>query len=69
MKNNLTQSKMCVKDLETSRAEPQKKLAMWNNIIGDIQLWDRCVDEIQHLKKTVDNLQTQMTDSGDVFNP
>lgn len=58
---------MCIKNLELSQAEPGKKLSLWKNIIGDIQLWDRCVDEIQHLKKTVDSLQTQMTDAGSVF--
>ncbi|EFN87868.1 DNA repair protein RAD50 [Harpegnathos saltator] len=63
-KNNLTQSKMCVKTLEGSKAEPEKKLMLWKNIIGDIQLWDRCVDEIRHLKTTVDNMQTQMANAG-----
>lgn len=67
MKNNLAQSKICVKNLEASKTEPEKKLVLWKNIIGDIQLWDRCIDEIQNLRKTVGNLQSQMSDSGDVF--
>lgn len=65
-KSNLTQSKNCVKSLEASKTQPEQKLALWKNVIGDVQLWDRCIDEIQNLKRTVDDLQTQMANAGDI---
>jgi len=63
----VTQSKMAVKNLEVSKAEPEKKLLLYKNMIGDIKFWDRCIDEIQQLKKAVNNLETQMTNAGNAI--
>jgi len=60
-------SKIAIKDLEVSKAEPEKKLLLYKDMIGDIKFWDRCIDEIQQLKKTVNNLQTQMANAGKVI--
>ncbi|XP_011865246.1 PREDICTED: DNA repair protein RAD50-like, partial [Vollenhovia emeryi] len=62
--NSVAQSKMAVKDLEASKAEPEKKLLLYKNMIGDIKFWDRCIDEIQQLKKAVKNLEIQMSSAG-----
>ncbi|KYN15217.1 DNA repair protein RAD50 [Trachymyrmex cornetzi] len=62
--NSVAQSKMAVKNLEASKTEPEKKLLLYKNMIGDIKFWDRCIDEIQQLKGAVNNLETQMTISG-----
>ncbi|XP_012527415.1 DNA repair protein RAD50 [Monomorium pharaonis] len=62
--NSVAQSKMAVKNLEASKAEPEKKLLLYKNMIGDIKFWDRCIDEIQQLKRAVNNLDTQMTSAG-----
>ncbi|XP_018394669.1 PREDICTED: DNA repair protein RAD50 [Cyphomyrmex costatus] len=62
--NSVTQSKMAVKNLEASKMEPEKKLLLYKNIIGDIKFWDRCIDEIQQLKKAVNNLEIQMANFG-----
>ncbi|KAL0115846.1 hypothetical protein PUN28_011015 [Cardiocondyla obscurior] len=64
MNSNVTHSKMAIKDLEKSKAEPEKKLLLYKNMIGDIKFWDRCIDEIQQLQKTVNSLQTQITNAG-----
>lgn len=61
-------SKTAIKNLEVSKAEPEKKLLLYKDMIGDIKFWDRCIDEIQQLKKTVNNLQTQMANAGKVYN-
>ncbi|XP_011873097.1 PREDICTED: DNA repair protein RAD50-like, partial [Vollenhovia emeryi] len=61
---SVAQSKMAVKDLEASKAEPEKKLLLYKNMIGDIKFWDRCIDEIQQLKKAVKNLEIQMSRAG-----
>ncbi|KMQ92902.1 dna repair protein rad50 [Lasius niger] len=63
-KNSVKLSKIAVKDLEMSKAEPEKKLLLYKNMIGDIKFWDRCIDEIQPLKKTVNNLETQIASAG-----
>lgn len=63
-KNSVKLSKIAIKDLEVSKAEPEKKLLLYKDMIGDIKFWDRCIDEIQQLKKTVNNLQTQMANAG-----
>lgn len=63
-KNNVEQSKMTVKDLEASKAKPEKKLLLYKNMIGDIKFWDRCIDEIQQLKQAVNKLETQMAYAG-----
>ncbi|XP_050464674.1 DNA repair protein RAD50 [Cataglyphis hispanica] len=63
-KNSVKLSKIAIKDLEMSKAEPEKKLLLYKDMIGDIKFWDRCIDEIQQLKKTVDNLETQMGNAG-----
>lgn len=55
---------MAVKNLETSKAEPERKLLLYKNMMGDIKFWDRCIDEIESLKKTVNNLETQMANAG-----
>jgi len=55
---------MAVKDLNTSKAKPEKKLLLYKDIIGDIKFWDRCIDEIEQLKETVNNLETQMANAG-----
>ncbi|KAG5322879.1 RAD50 protein, partial [Pseudoatta argentina] len=62
--NSVAQSKMAVKNLEASKTEPEKKLLLYKNMIGDIKFWDRCIDEIQQLKGAVNNLETQMANSG-----
>ncbi|XP_018314575.1 DNA repair protein RAD50 isoform X2 [Mycetomoellerius zeteki] len=62
--NSVAQSKMTVKNLEASKTEPEKKLLLYKNMIGDIKFWDRCIDEIQQLKGAVNNLETQMANSG-----
>lgn len=62
----MTQSKMAVENLEASKAEPEKKLLLYKNMIGDMKFWDRCIDEIQQLKKTVDNLEIQMANAGNI---
>lgn len=64
VKNSVKQSQVAVKNLEASKAEPEKKLLLYKNMIGDIKFWDRCIDEIQQLKKTVNNLETQMANAG-----
>ncbi|XP_024893942.1 DNA repair protein RAD50 [Temnothorax curvispinosus] len=64
MKNGVAQSKMAVKDLEASKAEPEKKLLLYKNMIGDIKFWDRCIDEIQQSKRVVRNLEIQMANAG-----
>ena len=51
-----------------SKAEPEKKLLLYKDMIGDIKFWDRCIDEIQPLKKTVNNLETQIANAGKVIN-
>lgn len=61
-------SKTAIKNLEVSKAEPEKKLLLYKDMIGDIKFWDRCIDEIQQFKETVNNLQTQMTNAGKVDN-
>lgn len=58
---------MAVKNLEASKAEPEKKLLLYKNVIGDMKFWDRCIDEIQQLKKAVNNLEIQMTNAGNVL--
>lgn len=63
----MAQSKMTVKNLEASKTEPEKKLLLYKNMIGDIKFWDRCIDEIQQLKGAVNNLETQMANSGNVI--
>ena len=63
----MAQSKMAVKNLEASKTEPEKKLLLYKNMIGDIKFWDRCIDEIQQLKGAVNNLETQMANSGNVI--
>lgn len=63
----MTQSKITVKNLEESKAEPEKKLLLYKNMIGDIKFWDRCIDEIQQLKKAVNNLEIQMANAGNVL--
>ncbi|XP_029680101.1 DNA repair protein RAD50 [Formica exsecta] len=63
-KNSVKLSKTAIKDLEVSKAEPEKKLSLYKDMIGDIKFWDRCIDEIQQLKKTVGNLETQMANAG-----
>ncbi|EZA56610.1 DNA repair protein RAD50 [Ooceraea biroi] len=63
-KNSLKQSKMAVKDLETSKEVPDKKLLLYKDMIGDIKLWDRCIDEVEQLRRTVGNLETQMANAG-----
>lgn len=60
-------SKTAIKDLEVSKAEPEKKLSLYKDMIGDIKFWDRCIDEIQQLKKTVGNLETQMANAGKII--
>lgn len=55
---------MAVKDLEASKAEPEKKLLLYKDMIGDIKFWDRCIDEIQQLKIAVANLEIQMANAG-----
>lgn len=62
----MAQSKIAVKNLEESKAEPEKKLSLYKNMIGDIKFWDRCIDEIQQFKKAVDNLEIQMANAGNV---
>ncbi|XP_036147939.1 DNA repair protein RAD50-like isoform X2 [Monomorium pharaonis] len=56
--NNVMDSE---KNLEALKAELNKKLLLYKNVINDIKLWDRCIDEIQQLKGAVNNLETQMT--------
>lgn len=63
----MAQSKMAVKNLEASKVEPEKKLSLYKNMIGDIKLWDRCVDEIQQLKRAVNKLEAQMVNAGNVI--
>ncbi|XP_011173530.2 DNA repair protein RAD50 [Solenopsis invicta] len=62
--NSVAESKITVKDLETSKAEPEKKLLLYKSIIGDIKFWDRCIDEIQQLKRGVNNLEAKMANAG-----
>lgn len=57
---------MAVKNLEASKAEPEKKLSLYKNVIGDMKFWDRCIDEIQQLKKAVNNLEIQMANAGNI---
>jgi len=63
-RNNLKQSKKAVKDLKVSKENPEEKLLLYKDIIGDIKFWDRCIDEIEQLKETVNNLEIQMTNAG-----
>lgn len=63
-KNSVKLSKTAVQNLEESKAEPEKKLLLYKDIIGDIKFWDRCIDEIQQLKKTVSDLENQMANAG-----
>lgn len=63
-KNSVAQSKMAVKNLEESKAKPEKMLSLYKNMIGDIKFWDRCIDEIQELKRAVTKLETQMASAG-----
>nr|XP_012221947.1 PREDICTED: DNA repair protein RAD50-like [Linepithema humile] len=64
IKNNTVQSKAAAKSLETSKEEPEKKLLLYKDMIGDIKFWDRCIDEIQQLKKIVDSLESRMNNAG-----
>lgn len=59
---------MAVKNLGESKAQPEMKLSLYKDMIGDIKFWDRCIDEIEQLKKTVNNLETQMANAG-IDNP
>lgn len=65
IKSNVAQSKAAVKSLETSKTEPEKKLLLYKEMIGDMKFWDRCIDEIQQLKKIVDDLEIRMNNAGD----
>ncbi|XP_012276863.1 DNA repair protein RAD50 [Orussus abietinus] len=57
-------SKKKVEQLQTSMSEPEKKIALCKNMIGDMALWDRYVDEIVELGCTIATLKKRMSDAG-----
>ncbi|XP_076621911.1 DNA repair protein rad50 isoform X1 [Colletes latitarsis] len=63
-RNSLTKSQICITKLKEKMIDPENRLAMCKDIVGDIMLWDRCVDEIFKHKQTIDNFESRMVLAG-----
>ncbi|KZC06068.1 PREDICTED: DNA repair protein RAD50 [Dufourea novaeangliae] len=63
-KAKLTKLRMCITDLKEKKSDPEKRLTVMQNIMGDVILWDRYIDEISKLKETIDSFQTRMLNAG-----
>ncbi|XP_053973732.1 DNA repair protein RAD50 [Hylaeus volcanicus] len=63
-KENLTKSRTSITKLKEKKSNPESKLTMCKDIMGDIMLWDKYVDEISKLKQTIDNFQSRMVLAG-----
>ncbi|XP_017755728.1 PREDICTED: LOW QUALITY PROTEIN: DNA repair protein RAD50 [Eufriesea mexicana] len=64
LKNKLNKSRTTLLELKTKRSNPENKLRICKDIIGDIILWDTYIDETFKLKQTIDNLHTRMIEAG-----
>ncbi|XP_016919261.1 DNA repair protein RAD50 isoform X1 [Apis cerana] len=63
-KNKLNESRTTAIELKTKKSNPEKKLVMCKDIIGDVMLWDTYIDDIFKLKQIIDNFHIRMTAAG-----
>ncbi|KAG7189859.1 hypothetical protein KM043_017509 [Ampulex compressa] len=64
LEKNVTKARITLEDLEAKKVEPEKKLARYKEIIGDIMLWDRNNGEVKQLKEVVESFQNRLTNAG-----
>ena len=62
--NRLAKSRMSIGELKETRSNPESKLTMCKDIMGDIILWDTHINEISELEQKIDNLQIRMSVAG-----
>lgn len=66
-KNKLNESRTTAIELKTKKSNPEKKLVMCKDIIGDVMLWDTYIDDIFKLKQIIDNFHIRMTAAGILY--
>ncbi|CAL7940101.1 unnamed protein product [Xylocopa violacea] len=63
-KNKLAMSRTNIMELKKKKCNPESKLTICKNIMGDIILWDSYIDEISKLQEIINDFHTRMVAAG-----